>query len=108
MVKIKISSQLVFVDSNFSQFVLIMVSSFSFGQFVLIWSIRPLCLVNSYTFWLTRTHFGHLASRANGSCHFVLILEPLCIYRTEKETQNERMQCLKIMYCCEILNFAYT
>ena len=99
MVKIKISSQLVFVDSNFSQFVLIwsicthlVNSSALFGQLVHI-------LVNSYSFW---------SSRANGSCHFVLILGPLCIYRTEKETQNERMQCLKIMYCCEILNFAYT
>ena len=43
------------VNSYLSQFVLILVNSYSvFGQFVLIF----LNLVNSYSFWSIRTQFG--------------------------------------------------
>ena len=31
-----------------------------FGQFVLIWSIRTQCSVNSYLFWSICPHFGQL------------------------------------------------
>ena len=91
------------------QIVLILVNSFS-----LIWSNRThlvnssslfgqlvLILVSSCSFWSSRTH---------GSGQFVLILGPLFwkfVYCTQKEMQNKRMQYLKTIYCCEILNFGH-
>ena len=48
------------VNSYLRPFSFWSIRSHRFGQVVLIWSIRPYCSVNSYSFWSTRIHFGHL------------------------------------------------
>ena len=53
------------VNSYLSQFVLILVNSYSvFGQFVLI----LLNLVNSYSFWSIRTQFGQFVLSKKYDC----------------------------------------
>ena len=73
-------------------------------QFVLIWSIRPDCSVNSYSFWSTRIY---------GSCQLLLILRPLfskmCMFNAKGNAKTIEWIIWKpiymSMYCGQILNF---
>ena len=72
------------------------IRSHRFGQFVLIWSIRPHCSVNSNSFWSARTYFDQLVLTVLvNSFSFSDFSCGKYAHWTRNETQNKRMHYLK-------------